>query len=914
MRLRWMSLVLALCVACPGPKEKPTAPVKPPESQASTASAKEPTKPGKEAVAPPSFRLPGGAAPLRYDATLSLTPGEEVFRGSIAITLAMPELQSVLWLNASRLTVERASLVRKGNAYDEREPIQAKIIDGGEDFVGFDFGRPLSTAEATLTVEYTGTVSKQDMGGVFQQEEGGAWYIYTQFEAADARRAFPCFDEPGFKVPWRVTLDIPAEQQGFSNGRQLEERVENGRKRLTFAETPAIPSYLVAFAAGPFEVVEAKSAPGVKAPVRIITPRGKSSWAGYAAKYSAPVLRELELYFGSEYPFEKLDQIAIPNFFGAMEHPGLVTYSSRILLAEPGQESIQFERAFLYTCAHELAHQWFGNLVTMAWWDDTWLNESFAEWAMGRAVETLRPDWAEAVRQTSDRNNVMGLDSLTSARAVRQPVTDKDGIANAFDGITYSKGEAVLVMLERHLGEAAFQRGVRRYMTAHARRNATAADFFAALSAEAGGDVAPIFQDFVDHPGVPLVTGTLSCPAGEAPALSLRQTRYLPLGASAPAQTWRLPVCVRFGDKKSSGRACTLLTGETGTLALSEAKGCPTWVLLNEDSAGYYYASYTPEALRALFTDGKKALRPAERLGLVNDLQAATASAVLPLGDALALLPSLLADKSPQTTRGAVSLVSGVSGLVPDELLPVYEAWIRTLFGGEAKRLGLLPKAKEDDEAKLTRQAVLRLVGDKGNDAALGKEARRLAEKWQKDRRAVPAESVDLVLSLAARHGDRALYDAFLADAKTTKERRDREQLLSALGNFRDPALVQESFGLVLGGEFLPVDAMSVLWGAQSTPALARLAYDYVTQNFDALVAKLPQDSLFQYGAILVYFGGGLCEEGSRREVESFFGSRVPSYVGGAQNLAQVLEGIDLCLAFRGAQRASVEGFLRGLK
>ncbi len=499
--------------------------------------------PAGGAPAPPELRLPPTARPLGYEARLRILPDREDFTGTITIELELKEATRLLWLNGTELTVKRAVLSAAGR---ERP---AAVVPGGDEFLGFSFDEEVGPGPAKLRIEYAGKALGKESSGVFRQEEGGDSYIFTQFEETDARRAFPCFDEPAYKVPWRLTIETRRKFVVLSNTPvESEAATRGGMKEVRFARTRPLPSYLVAFAVGPFELVDLGVAGERKTPLRIAVPRGLKPGADYAAKTAPELFAAAERWFGIPYPYEKLDLLAVPFFFGAMENAGLITFGRDLLLARPGEDSLERRRRYAVFCAHEIAHQWFGDLVTMAWWDDTWLNESFASWMENKIVGPWKPEWNLDAARVDERAKAMSRDSFASARKIHQPIASSDDIASAFDRITYSKGSAILSMFERWVGQEKFRRGVRRYLEAHAWGSATTGDFLAAMSEEAGAEFAPAFSTFIEQPGVPLVTMDLACEPGAAANLGILQKRYLPLGSTGKADhQWQIPLCVRYG-------------------------------------------------------------------------------------------------------------------------------------------------------------------------------------------------------------------------------------------------------------------------------------------------------------------------------------------------------------------------------
>src|SRR5580704_13837537 len=399
---------------------------------------------------PPKTRLAEveDIQPTSYKADLTLDPGKDTYSGSISIGMQVNKPVETIWLNQEKLSIKSAVLTSRGVEH------RAHIVPGGDDFVGIAFDAPLPAGLAALAIQYTGVVISKNSSGIFHQRESGNWYLFSQFEATDARAAFPCFDEPSYKTPWQLTLHVPASDAAISNTQVASENSTGGMKTLVFKETKPLPSYLVAFAVGPFEFVNAGVAGGNKVPVRIVVPKGRAAEAKYAAEVTATILTRLEDYFGIPYPYEKADQVAIPNTagFGAMENVGMVTYEQNIILADPKTDRIGRQREYASTAAHELAHQWFGDLVTTAWWDDIWLNEAFATWMERKLIAEWKPEWQTRVAEVADKLGGEREESPNSVRKIRQPIPPKNDINNAFDDITYLKGASVIGMFESWMG------------------------------------------------------------------------------------------------------------------------------------------------------------------------------------------------------------------------------------------------------------------------------------------------------------------------------------------------------------------------------------------------------------------------------------------------------------------------------
>ncbi len=558
-------LLLALgCVTERGTPAPPAGPSPNPTAAASTTAAVEAPQ-----AQPPSLRLPVTVRPVRYRPTLTIVPDQDGFSGTIEIDLDVLAPTPVLWLNAEELQISRAEATVRGAT------VPGHVLAQPKDFAGIAFDNALPPGDATLRLTYSGRISRRDSSGVFRTEEGGRWYASTHFEPIDARRAYPCFDEPSFKAPWQLTLRVKTGQRAFSNAPvESQEEGADGFTAVRFAATRPLPSYLTAFAVGPWERIDAGKAGQGGTPIGVIVPSGLVPQAGWAKEVTPQIVPRLEDYFGIAYPFGKLDVIAVPLGRGAMENVGLVTYGSTLLLVPPGEDTPAFRRTQASVSTHEFAHMWFGDLVTNAWWDDIWLNEAFATWMTYKTLESWHPDWGADLDRVGARGRALAADSLLAARRIRQPIASNDDMLNAFDAITYLKGASVIHMFEQFVGPEKFRRGVQRYLKAHAYSIATAGDFLSDVSAEGGLDIQQAFSTFLDQPGAPLLTAQLRCEPGKQPRLDLSQERYTPLGAEPTKdereQIWQVPVCARW----SGGRTCVLLAAKSGFAELP-AGSCP---------------------------------------------------------------------------------------------------------------------------------------------------------------------------------------------------------------------------------------------------------------------------------------------------------------------------------------------------
>jgi cytosol alanyl aminopeptidase len=842
-------------------------------------------------------------APTRYDAELTLDPGKPEFSGSIRVGLDIQKPLTTLWLNATNLHIGEASLTAGGKTW----PAMASM--SGDDFVAFHFASAIPAGAAELWVRYTGNVLQKDTSGVFRLDDLGNSYIFTQFESIEARRAFPCFDEPSYKVRWQLTLRVPAQDKAVSNTPLERQTAAGGQIAYVFQQTEPLPSYLIAFGVGPFEFVDGGTAGQNHVPVRIVVPKGRAEEAEYAAEVTATIITRLENYFGIPFPYEKSDQVAIPAVFGAMENAGMVTYQQSWLLAKPATDSIARQRRYAWVAAHELAHQWFGDLVTMAWWNDLWLNEAFATWMQQKLLAEWKPEWKTSLDDVDSLLAGERADSLTSARKIRQEIVSKGDIDNAADSITYEKGAAVIGMFERWLGSDPFRKGVQSYLERYRFGNASAADFLDSLSAASKQDIKPAFSTFLDQTGVPLVSIGLDC-TGKAPVLHLAQSRYLPLGSRPPAeQLWSVPLSIRY----SGGSARMLLTQRKADWRL-DSQTCPAWVEANADGRGYYRVDYQSGLLAALISgDGTKTLTDAERMELMGNVRALAAAGKAPEAEALRLAERLHDDSERHIVSGTLAIDLGIEqNLVPENLMANYGRYLLKNYLTRARDLGWISRPGESDDVRLLRPSLVSAVATYGGDQQLANEARRLTESWLKDRTAVPPEVVAAILNTAAYSGDAALHAQLLSELEKTQDQREQQQLLAALAGFRDPKLLQKGLDELLAGR-LPIknDFRLLLASGNTSRGTRKLAFNYLKAHFDQLMAGNPSVQGFSLGVMLPGIGGSFCDAASRQELVAFFNPLTKRYDGSQHTLDETLEKIDQCIALIRAQQPSVEGFLK---
>ena len=899
-------MLLTLAVAACSGRPAPVAPAPAADPAAAPSPAPGAAQaPPAPAEAKPGLRLPRDFRPLAYRPTIHIDPAQPTFTASIEIDGQLERPTAVVWLHARDLTVEDATATP--TAGGGAVTLAATAED--KELLALRAKTPLAAGAWTLRLRYRGKLDDKETAGTFRQQEKGDWYAFTQHEATYARRTFPSVDEPDRKTPWQLTLEVPAALTALTNTMVTREQpLDGGWKRVTFAPTRPLPSYLIAFAVGPFEIIEAgKSKSG--APIRAISLKGRAKDASLAVELMPKILAYLEDWFDYPYPYDKLDLVAVPITvgFGAMENPGLVTCVARVMLVDPAKASPRDRRGLAGYVAHEFAHQWFGDLVTTAWWDDIWLNEGLATWIEDRATAHVVPSKDPALDLIDSRQWALGSDRLATARAVRQPIVTADDIESAFDGITYSKAGAVSAMFEHWLGADVFQAGIRRYVKAHADGNATSNDFIAALGEAAGRDLSAM-ATFLDQAGAPRVHAELTCPAGGAPAVTLTQSRYLPPGAAAPASPsanrWRFPVCIAYDRDGKRAESCQLIEDEKTTVAL-EAKACPKWALPNAGGFGYYRMSLPAPMVASLTGPGWKQLSTPERMVLIGELDAMINDGEAELSTGLALVPKMMRE-GPRGQAAAIGLASVRRAVSPAQQA-IYDAWIRKTFGPLARRLGWLRRDGDDREIERLRGQVVWMVSE-AKDPALVADAKKRARTW----RSLPRDVRGTILA-AAVEGDDELFEQLYRDVQVEPERELRGAMLGALASVEDPERLRKALGLVLEPKLDIRETARMLGGHWREPGRG-VTETFFRDHMTEILARYPSDGTAGGAAGFAGIFTNACDPARRDEIAKYVTATFGSKPGGQREVAQAIEGMDQCIAWRKVNEPQVARWLSSLK
>ncbi len=603
----------------------------------------------------PEFRLRNAAHPTRYQLDLTILPSQSTFHGSAIIDIELAERTDIVWLNAKDLTIQEVV----GNGAGVTKILRWHV--SGE-FLAVELAEATGPGAIEIEIRYVGKLDENTNVGAYRKKSGNDWYVYTSFTPIDARRAFPCFDEPGYKAPWEIALHVKRDQVAVSNAPAVSSTDEpDGMKRVTFAKTQPLASEVIAFAVGPFDVVDAGVAGQKHIRVRIITPRGRADEAAAARVATPEILARLEDYTGIPYPWDKLDYIALLDMpFGATENPGLITYEDQLLLAPPKLDTPRRQRILRETMAHELSHQWFGNLVTQAWWDDVWLSEGFATWLGIKISDSEFPPFERGLTITEVRDKMIVSDSLQT-RPVRLEMHSRKEINLVYDDIVYEKGASILEMLEDWLGAEPFRRSLHRYLTEHEFGTATSEDLAHAIKQETGKDVSTLLFGFLDRPGAPVLRISLISAEG-ATKIDVEQDAY--------PYPWAVPVCFQL---EGMGRRCKVVTGSHTELSLSRM---PAWIFPNAYGSGYYKSSLKADLLDRLMQNGYRQLDGPERLALAGDLESLTGSGDVPAAVVMNILPRLASSET-RVRSHAVDIALQLSLITPESVRGKYAAWLK---------------------------------------------------------------------------------------------------------------------------------------------------------------------------------------------------------------------------------------------
>ena len=855
-------------------------------------------------------RLPGSVRPEHYSLTITPDLKAATFTGSETIDVVVERPVSAITLNAAEIEfgaviaylgqeqgqqqVQRQghTQIPFGNDKQEDKQDASVTLDGAKEQATFTFAHALPVGPVRLAIEYKGILNDK-LRGFYLSKTKLRSYGVTQFEATDARRAFPSFDEPALKATFDVTLVVDRGDTAISNMKMVSDRAGPvaGKHTIAFATTPKMSTYLVAWLVGDFACREGK-ADGV--PIRACATPDKAGLTKFALESAKWLLHYYDGYFEIKYPMGKLDMVAIPDFeAGAMENFGCITFRETEMLVDERQGSIPAKKEVAETVAHEMAHQWFGDMVTPEWWDNLWLNEGFATWMESKAAAAWHPDWKYEQDVAGDLDDTLDLDAQATTRAVRARAETPAQIDELFDGIAYGKAGAVIGMVENWVGEEVFRKGVREYLAAHLYGNATAEDFWDAQTKVSGQPVDKVMRSFVEQPGVPLVT----LGAGTGGALPVTQRRFLLAGAEVDAdrvpEVWTVPLCFK-------GAPCRLVTPETRDVAVS---GSGAFVYANVGDKGYYRTNYAAGQLAAIVANAETGLTPAERIGLLGDRWALMRGGEGTVGEFLDLALAVKADPNAQVVDSALDRLETVAkriatgddharldAVVRREIAPVYAA------------LGPPGKHESWERVEL-RETLFGALGEAGDPAVLAEADSATATLFSGHRPADPTIA-DAAVALAARKGDATMYDKMLRVAQNASDPDLKTDALHLLTRFEDPILVMRTLEYAVSDDVRSQDSWTLIALLLSRRATQDMAWQFVQQHWTEIARKATVNS----GARIVEATGAFCSAERRDEVASFFAAHPVTTA--ERTLAKALDGIDDCIHLRAAQEPELRRWL----
>jgi alanyl aminopeptidase len=855
-----------------------------------------------EELEPPVGRLQQPIHPIRYQLELHIDPRQDSFAGAVAIDLVASERISGFWIHGKALEVAEAWVV-DGTGSRLDVSYQERLASG---VARLTLEQAVEPGPLTLHMTWSAKFNVQP-NALFRVERGADYYAATQFQPIAARQVFPGFDEPRFKVPFDITVISPTGDVAISNSPERSaEDLGNGYTRHTFETTRPLPTYLLAFAVGPYDLVDhgkisSSDIRNRDLPLRAIAARGQGSKLAYALENTAGILNVLEDYFGSEYPYRKLDLIAVPTAFGgAMENAGAITYDEYLLLMD-SSAALDQRRSFTSVHGHELGHMWFGDLVTPEWWNDLWLNESFATWISYKAAHEVWPEGQFDRSTLRGGLRAMKEDSLAAARQIREPVTHNDAIADSFDSITYQKGGGVLAMLERYIGEEEFQSGIRLHMQRYADDVANAEDFIASVAEGSGrAEVESAFKSFVEQPGVPLIEIKVNCETDRSPIMQVRQSRYAPLGSAIDPEEsqWLIPMCVTYRDGDESKSECAMLNERQRSIPLA-ASNCPSSLHPNADGAGYYRFTMEQSWWQGLI-DGLSEMSAAEALVVADSLDAAFRAGTVSADTYVEGMTALLNQDSWDVVEAGLDNLESILTVLQLEELPAVQRALSALARPRYERLS----DEEGDAADLLNSRIQRFLTMVAKDPALReplaeRASRRIGLEGEPDPMATPQSELETVLSVGVQDLGAPFFEKLLELAVASEDRAFRYDAFGALARTEDPTLAARLQQVILSGQLQGYEPLQLLSRQMARAATTDLTYTWLRANFEAILQLVPEE---YRGLWVVGLGANFCSVERATEWSEFIESRAADLPGYERSLAQAIESVNLCAALRGAK------------
>lgn len=847
--------------------------------------------------AAPKGKLPDQARPTAYRLDFTIVPEGERFSGHAEIDVTVKAATKRLYLHGRDLSVAKAVAIVGGKAMPAT---WAQVDKTGT--ARLDFATPLPAGRVTLAFDYDAAFGDSP-SGLYRVKVGEDWYSWTQFESIDARAAFPSFDEPGFKTPFTVSITTKPGYKTVSNAPETGTSKAGALVKHQFQPTLPLPTYLVALMAGPFISAEGAAPPAAtrKAPLPlgIVATKAQAGKLDYALAESPRIIELLEKYFGQPFPFPKLDQIGSPVMPGAMENAGADIYGDDILLLDAAATTRR-KQTFGMVVAHELAHQWFGDLVTPAWWDDLWLNESFANWMGFRIGNEWRPELNIGVGAIDEGLAAMDTDALEVGRPIHQPITENGQIDSAFDSITYGKGGQVVAMIAAYLGDEEFKAGVRLHLSRHRYGNATSEEFFQAL-ADAAKDprVLGAMKSFVDQQGVPVVDIRR-----EGGRLVASQQRYAYLGSTPQPIRWTIPLCVRVGDKRS----CSLL--DKASLPLGPAGAGP--IMPNAGGAGYYRFTLSPADWKALIAAGPM-LPAGEALATEDSLWAAFRAGKTDAASLIAAAKTMAANPDSNVAVGGGFRLSGLraTGLIGAGALGDYRRLLGSIYAPKLAEIGFDPAAgahrADDPDRQKLRQDLVRLLASQARDETVRAKLAGAGDAYLAgDAKALDQAFLVPALSIAVEKGGLAGAKTLMEKALASEDATFRPRAIQAIATSGNPDIARWVFDFA-DKRLRPTERISLITGLATTIETRDMAADWLLANYDRIAAG---NGIFITSRLPAALGTQ-CSVDRAREIAAKLGPKVKALGAGELEFERVVERIRHCGDLKAAKEAEIATALK---
>jgi aminopeptidase N len=835
-------------------------------------------------------RLPANVVPEHYSLTLTPDLKAATFSGNETIDVNIKAPTSTITLNAAEIEFHSVSASIAG-----KQTPGTVALDKQKEQATFSFPADLPAGKATLAIHYSGILNNE-LRGFYLSRTARRNYAVTQFESTDARRAFPSFDEPAFKATFDISLVVDSGDTAISNNPIASDTPGpiEGKHTLKFLTTPRMSTYLVAFLVGDFQCTSGEQ-DGVA--IRTCATPDKVALTSYGVDVAKFMLHYYNGYFGIPYPLKKLDLVALPDFeAGAMENFGAITYRETDLLIDPATASIDATKYVALVIAHEMAHQWFGDLVTMQWWDNIWLNEGFATWMENKSVAAMHPEWNVDQTVASDMDKTLNIDARPTTRAIRAKADTPDEINQMFDGIAYGKAGHVLASVENYIGPEAFRKGVHNYLAAHLYANATAEDFWNAETAASRKPVDRIMDSLVSQPGVPLIS--FGEPASGKVDVSQRRFFLTPSIQPDPAQKWTLPVCFKSG---TNAQECEILTPESANLKVPAVN----LFFANAGGTGYYRTAYPPNVYKTLVAHVESGLTPTERISLIGDEWAQLRANKASAGEFLDLAAAVKDDPNAEVVSSALDGVDAIYTRIaatPQEK-DALALWIRRNFGPAYAKLGP-PSPGDSSDTRELRARLFAVLGINGKDPEVLAQAHEISEKFVTNPSSVDPTLGETALAVAARNGDATLFNELQKIYETSTNPEVQISALRLLARFEEPALVQRSLDYAVSGKVRNQDAAIQLAISLRGENTRELAWDYVQSHWDKVQAQLTTEM----GGILVGSTASFCTAQARDNVENFFATH--KVAAANVSLKHAVEGINGCIELRSLQEPQFKSWL----